>query len=89
MASQRAGSKDIVESATGDVVERVSMSLPIYEDIMLLIDKDIKMKWQQHHKQQHNQQQHRVAHLSMTKVGGRLLTAQRQSKAASSKQFHL
>lgn len=45
MASKRVGSKDIVESATGDVIEQVSMSLPIYEDTKLFIDKDIRMKW--------------------------------------------
>jgi len=45
MASKREGLKDTVESATRDVVEKVSMSLPIYEDTKLFIDKDIKMKW--------------------------------------------
>lgn len=45
MASKRAGSKDTIESATGDAVEKVSMRLPIYEDTKLFIDKDIKMKW--------------------------------------------
>lgn len=51
MASQRASSKDTVESATIDAVERVSMSLPIYEDIKLFIYKDIKMKWQRNHRE--------------------------------------
>jgi len=45
MASKRAGSKDIIESATGDAVEQVSMSLLIYEDTKLSIEKYIKMKW--------------------------------------------
>lgn len=45
-ASKSAGSKDTVESATRDVVEKMSMSSPIYEDTKLFIDKDIKMKWQ-------------------------------------------
>jgi len=45
MVSKRAGLKDTVESVTGDVVEQVSMSLPIYEDTKLFIDKEIKMKW--------------------------------------------
>jgi len=45
MASKREGSKDTDGSATGDVVERVSMSFPIYEDVKLIIEKDIKMKW--------------------------------------------
>lgn len=45
MASKRVESKDIVESATGDEIEQVSMSLPIYEETKLFIDKDIKMKW--------------------------------------------
>lgn len=45
MASKRVGSKDTVESATRDAVEKVSMSLPIYEETKLFIDNDIKMKW--------------------------------------------
>jgi len=45
MASKRVGSKDIIESTTGDVVEKVSMSLPIYEDTKLFIDKEIKITW--------------------------------------------
>lgn len=45
MASKRSRSKDTVESATGDVVEQVSMRFPIYEDTNLFIDKEIKMKW--------------------------------------------
>lgn len=46
MASKRAGSKDTIKSTIGDVVEQVSMSLPIYEDIKLFIEKEIKIKWQ-------------------------------------------
>lgn len=45
MASKRAGPKDIVESEIRDVVEKVSMSLLIYEDTKLFINKEIKMKW--------------------------------------------
>lgn len=45
MASKRAGSKDTIESIIGDVVEQVSMSLPIYEDTRLFIEKDIKITW--------------------------------------------
>lgn len=45
MASKREGSKDTVGSATGDAIEQMCMSLPIYEDTKLFIDIDIKMKW--------------------------------------------
>lgn len=45
MASKRVGSKDTIGSAIGDVVEQVSMSLPIYNDTKLLIDKNIMLKW--------------------------------------------
>ena len=41
MVSKRVGSKDIDGSATGAAVERMSTSLSIYEDIKLIIDKDI------------------------------------------------
>ena len=43
MASKRAGSKDNIESAIGDAFKQVSMSLPIYEDIKMFIDKEIKI----------------------------------------------
>lgn len=43
MPSKKAGSKKTIKSATGDAVEQVSMSLPIYEDTKLFVDKDIKM----------------------------------------------
>lgn len=46
MASKTTGSKDTKESTTRDVVEQVSISFPIYEDTKLLVDKYIKMKWQ-------------------------------------------
>ncbi len=46
MASKREGSKDTIESETGDAFEQVSMSLPIYEDTKLFIDNGIKTKWQ-------------------------------------------
>ena len=45
MASKRAGSKHTIESAIRDVVEQVSMSLPIYEDTKLFIEKEINIKW--------------------------------------------
>jgi len=44
MASKRTGSKDTVGSETRDSVEQVSISMPIYEDTKLFIDRDIKMK---------------------------------------------
>ena len=44
MASKRVGSKDIVKSTTGDAVEKVSMSFPIYEDTNFFIDNYIKIK---------------------------------------------
>ena len=47
MASKRAGSKDINGSATGASVERVSISLSIYENTKLIVDKDLKLKWQE------------------------------------------
>lgn len=47
MASKRAGSKDIDKSATREKVERVSTSLPIYEDTKMILDKDIKLKWKE------------------------------------------
>jgi hypothetical protein len=47
MASKRAGSKDTDGSATGAAVERVSQVLSIYEDTKLILDKDIKLKWQE------------------------------------------
>lgn len=47
MASKRLGSKDTDESTTGATVDRVSASLPIYEDTNLILDKDIKLKWQE------------------------------------------
>lgn len=46
MASKIVGSKDIVGSENGDSVEQVSMGLLIYADIKLVIDRDIKLKWQ-------------------------------------------
>ena len=45
MASKGLGSKDTDGSATGAEIERVSTSLPIYEDTKLILDKDIKLKW--------------------------------------------
>ena len=56
MDFKRADSKDIVESTKGFAAKQVSMSFPIYEDIKLFIEKDIKMIWQQHHDEQHHQQ---------------------------------
>ncbi len=47
MASKRAGSKDIDESETGAVVERVFTGLLIYEDTKLIVDKEIKMQWKE------------------------------------------
>lgn len=46
MASKRAGSKDTNESAIGHAVEQVSMCLSIYEETKLIVDKEIKLKWQ-------------------------------------------
>jgi len=39
---KRAGSKDIDRSETRAVVERLSMSLPIYKDTKLIVEKYIK-----------------------------------------------
>ena len=46
LASKRARSKDTIGKATGDEVEQVSMSLSIYEETKLLVEKYIKLKWQ-------------------------------------------
>jgi len=46
MDSKRSESKDTIESATRDMVEQVSMSLLVYEDTNMFLDKDIKVKWQ-------------------------------------------
>ena len=45
MASRRDGSKDTVERSTGDVVEQLSMSLPIYTNTHQFIDKYINITW--------------------------------------------
>ncbi len=47
MASKKVGSKVINGSAFGVGVERLSTSLSIYEVTKLIIDKDIKLKWQE------------------------------------------
>lgn len=47
MASKKTGSKDTYESATRAAVERASLSLLIYEDTKLIVDKDIKLKWKE------------------------------------------
>lgn len=47
MVSKRVVSKNTDRSATIVVVEWVSTSLPIYEDTNLVLDKDIKLKWQE------------------------------------------
>lgn len=47
MVSKRVGSKDTDGSKNGGAVEGVSMSLLIYEDTKLIVDKDIKLKWQE------------------------------------------
>lgn len=46
MASKRTGLKDTIDSTTGDVVDQVSMSFPIYKDTKLFIDNEIKITWQ-------------------------------------------
>jgi len=46
MASKRDGSKGTVESSTGDVVEQGPMTLAVYTDTHLFIEKDIKITWQ-------------------------------------------
>lgn len=45
MASKRAGSKDTVKISTRDVVKQGSMSLPMYTDTHLFIEKDINITW--------------------------------------------
>ena len=47
MACKRVGSKDTDRSATGVVVGQVSTSFPIYEDTKLIVEKDMKLKWQE------------------------------------------
>lgn len=46
-ASKGGGSKDTNGSETGATVERVSTSLSIHEDTKLIVDKYIKLKWQE------------------------------------------
>lgn len=46
MASKRVVSKDTIEIATGDVVEKMSIGLTIYEDTNLFKYKEKKIKWQ-------------------------------------------
>lgn len=47
MASKRVGSKDTERITIRAAVERVSTSLKIYEDTKLIVNKDIKLKWQE------------------------------------------
>lgn len=47
MASKRRGSQETDGVAAGTSIEQVSSSLPIYEDIKLYLDKDIKLKCQE------------------------------------------
>jgi len=47
LASNRVGSKDTNGSVTRDAIKRVSMIFMIYEDTKLIIDKDIKLKFQE------------------------------------------
>lgn len=47
MISKGAGSKETNGNSTGAVVERVSIIMFIYEDTKLIMDKDIKLKWQE------------------------------------------
>jgi len=46
MASKRARPKDTVERSIRDVVEHVSMNLPVYVDTQLFIEKDMKLTCQ-------------------------------------------
>ena len=55
MAFRESRVEDTIHSTLGDAVDQGSMNLPIYEDIKLLMDKDIKMKWQQCHNKKHHQ----------------------------------
>ena len=47
MASKRAGSKDTIESSTGDVVQQVSMRFPVYIDTHFFIKNDLKIAWEE------------------------------------------
>jgi len=47
MASKRARSKNTNGSAIGVAIERVSASLPIYQDSKVIVDKNINLKWQE------------------------------------------
>lgn len=45
MASKRDASKNTIERSTRDVVEHVSMNLPIYADTKFFIEKDMNITW--------------------------------------------
>lgn len=47
MTSKRRGSQDTDGNAAGAIVEKVSSTLPIYEDTKLYLDNVIKLKWQE------------------------------------------
>ena len=54
MAFKRGESKDTIESTTWVAAKQVSMILPTYEDIKLFMDKDIKIRYRQHHNEKHH-----------------------------------
>ena len=60
------------------------MSLPTHEDIKLFVDKDIKIRWQQHYSKQHHQKQQKATHLHATNARGRMLKTKRRDKVARS-----
>lgn len=45
--SKCVGLKDTIERITGDVVEKVPMKPPIYADVQLFIEKDMKITWEE------------------------------------------
>lgn len=47
MVSKRARSKDTMESSIGDVFEQVPMKFPVYADMQLFVEKDMKITWQE------------------------------------------
>lgn len=47
ISSKKYASKDIVKRSTGDVVEQVSMNLPIYAETQPFIEKVMKITWQE------------------------------------------
>ena len=47
MAFKRVASKETIEISIGELIEQMSVNLPIYADIQLFIEKGTKLTWHQ------------------------------------------